>query len=38
MLGRPAGAAPLWAALWALGLIAIGIPVSARLYRRMARG
>lgn len=38
MLGQPAGAAPMWAALWALGLIAIGIPVSARLYRRMARG
>ena len=38
MLGQPAGAAPVWAAAWAFGLIAIGIPVSARLYRRMARG
>jgi ABC-2 type transport system permease protein/oleandomycin transport system permease protein len=38
MLGQPAGAAPIWVAIWSLGMIAVGIPISVRLYRRMARG
>jgi ABC-2 type transport system permease protein len=38
MLGRPAGNGPVVVLAFAVALVAIGIPLSARLYRRMARG
>jgi ABC-2 type transport system permease protein len=38
MLGLPPGDAPFWVVVWSAVLIVVGIAVSVRLYRRMARG
>lgn len=38
MLGEPAGDGPMSVVAWALSIIAIGVPLSARLYTRMSRG
>jgi len=38
MLGQPVGDGPLRVVAWAIVLIAVGIPLSARLYRRINKG
>jgi ABC-type multidrug transport system permease subunit len=34
--GTPTGDAPAWVLIWTIGLTALGIALSARLYRRLA--
>ena len=38
MLGQPVGNGPLVVIAWTLALVVVGIPLSARLYRRISQG
>jgi ABC-2 type transport system permease protein len=38
MLGQPVGNGPILVVVWTLAFVAVGIPLSARLYRRMEKG